>query len=411
MRRYLAVLILLFIIGGFFTAVPVRAASAEVSLSLDAAQVTVGDVFFVYITIKSAKDFTDVEASLTYDDNLLEYQGGSSKVKGSGGFLSISDTGVVNGVTERKYTLKFEALQVGICDVSFRDSIMVYELETGDAMSFSSNSLSISAVAPATASTNAKLKKLQISPSKLSPEFNMDTYEYSADVSNDIEKLVIVALPEDDKSTVSITGNESLIVGENKIVITVLAESGDNIEYIINVNRIAAPEVTGPAISGIPEASLYGTFEVKRENGEKFAYFSGRYKLLEPGSDIIAPDGYIKTRLIISDISFTAYSPKDDLDSEFLLVYAENEEGVAGFYSYDRNEKTMQRYIANDRIVINNDENSDISEKLIASEEYRTNLTKAAIVIALLSSLSALLIIIIIRMMIKRKGYREDDLE
>jgi hypothetical protein len=155
-KGLLTVIILVFFAGGLFTAKPVQAASAEVSLSSDATQVTEGDVFFIYITIKSAKEFTDVEASLTYDDKLLEYQGGSSKVKGSGGYLRISDTGVVNGVKERKYTLKFEALKVGICDISFKDSITVYELETGDGMSISSNTMSISIVAPVAASTNTK---------------------------------------------------------------------------------------------------------------------------------------------------------------------------------------------------------------------------------------------------------------
>jgi hypothetical protein len=408
-KYYIVVLLIMLLAGGFITAKPALAASAEVELSSDITQVTVGEEIVVYINVTSQVAFGDVEGSITYDDDILEYQGGSRAIKGSSGFLTLSDMNNTEGVTKRKYTMKFEALEVGICKLAFRDRAVVYELE-GSEMSVSSNVLTINVVAPETASDNARLKALKISPSTLTPEFNADVYEYSTNVEYTTEQLVLVALPEDEKASVSIVGNEALVEGENNIRISVLAESGNVIEYSIKVIKSAAPEISEiPEEVNIPD-SIHGEFEVVRIDGDKFAIYSGQYKLLEPGSDVIIPDGYIKTKLILSDISVTAFYPEGNMDSDYLLVYAENELGEKGFYRYDRIERTLQRYTPEKGIIVV-DNNVTDPEELISSEKYRSNLTRAAIVIACLSALCALLIVLSIRWFIKSRGYREDELD
>lgn len=385
------------------------AASAEVALSSDSTLVTVGDEFLVYVTVTSEEAFGDFEGSITYDDDILEYQGGARKIKGSSGYLTVSDLGNTDGATKRKYTMKFEAAQVGICKIAFSDRAVVYELE-GAEMSVSSNVLTVNVVAPKTASSNAKLKALKISPQILTPEFSTDIYEYTTTVDNTTQQLVIVALPEDEKASVSIAGNEALTEGENKIRITVLAESGDIIEYSINAVKEAAPEVSeAPAEELLPD-TIHGNFEVVRIEGDKFAVYSGQYKLLEPGSDVTIPTGYLRTKLILSDISVTAFYPEGNMESDYLLIYAENELGEAGFYRYDRLERTMQRFVPGDEIIVAGEGDTDIKD-LISSVEYSTNLKKAAIVIGALSAFCALLIFLCIRIFIKSKGYKEDELD
>jgi hypothetical protein len=411
MKQFAGVLFLLLIAGSFLTAKPCLAASAEVELSSDTAEVTIGDNIFVYINIKSESSFGDFEANLTYDDDILEYRGGASVITGSSGFLKISDMGITEGSTTRKYTLKFEALQVGMCEISFSGRAIVYDFETGYDMSVSSNVLTLDVKAAETASNNANLKSLKISSVELTPAFDKNILEYNVNVGFETEKLIINALTEDGKATVSISGNDLLKEGENKVVVTVLAESGDVIEYTINVFRESAPADGTP--SGEPVISpgaSHGLFEVVEIDGEKYAVYSGRYKLIEPDSEVVIPNGYIETKIIVSGISITAYSPENNFESEFLLIYAMNEFGEEGYYQYDRIEKTLQRYVTN--TVIGND-NTDITntEDYVSSQEYRNNLNKAAIVIALLSALSVLLIIVVIRLFFRIKGYKEDDLD
>lgn len=408
--RNTVILLILLLAGSSIPSAIAHAASAEAELTAETTEVKVGEEFFVYLTVSSDTEFSDFEAGLTYDDSVLEYQGGTSKVKGGSGYLKISDREVTDGTKKRKYTMKFDAAEVGICNISFSegDQIMVYDTEDGNAMSVSSNTLTINVSAPETASTNTRLKELKVSPSSLTPEFSPEIYEYSTEVSYDTEQLVIVAISEDEKSTVKVTGNDKLSEGQNKIIIQVLAESGDNIEYSINAIKEAAPEVTGPAVTGLPEAEAQNSFRVVREEDGKYAVYSGRYKLLEPDSSIVIPHGYKKTTLILSDISVTAFYPEDDLSSDFLLLYAQNELGEVGFYQYDKIEKTMQRYIRRNNTIV-----SDTTETpdSLAAKEYRTNLNRAAIVIALLCAVCALLITLLIRAIIKGRGYKEDDLE
>ncbi len=405
MRHYILAILLAFAASAFIMTKPAYAASAEVELSSDAVEVTVGDEFFVYVSISSTEQFGDFEANVIYDDNILEYQSGASQISGNDGFLRINDQGVAKGSAQRKYTMKFEAMEVGICKLNFSGNVMVYDYETGEAMSVSSDTLSINVKATVTASSNAKLKSLQITPGQLTPEFGADILEYSTQVSYDTSQLVIAALPEDEKSTVKISGNDSLKEGENKISITVLAESGANIEYTINVNREAAPAEETPT----PEDSLQRSFEVVQLEDGNYAVYSGSYKLLEPNPEVVIPEGYIKTKLNISNISITAFSPEDNLSSEFLLLYAENEAGETGFYRYDRVEKTIQRYQPEKQVIPT--DTVQLPQEGMTEAQYRSNIMKAAIVIAILTALSALLLILLIRMFMKLRGYRDDDLD
>lgn len=409
MKRYMGVFFLIILWGFTMTARPVLAASAQVQLSSDSEQVNLGDEFFVYVEITSQTSFGDFEGSITYDDDILEYQGGSSQVKGSSGYLTISDMDNTLGSTKRKYTLKFEATQVGMCKLAFPDRAIVYELEGGE-MSVSNNVLTINVAAPKTASDNGALKSLKVSPSVLKPEFEAGIHDYTVEADSDTEQLVIVALPEDEKASVTIAGNEALKEGENKITISVLAESGKVIEYSINAIKAAAPEVTGAPEEVLPPENTAEKFEIIESNGDKYFVYSGQYKLLETEAETLIPEGYVMTKLIISGSSVTAFYPQGDMESDFLLIYAENPMGEAGFYRYDRIERTLQRYTGNDKITV--EEAPVIDEKdRITYEKYRTNLTQAAIAIALLSAFCILFLVICIRLYLKSRGYKEDDLE
>jgi hypothetical protein len=93
-------------------------------------------------------------------------------------------------------------LEVGTCEIALSGSAMVYDSESGDAMSVSSNVLTINVKAAQTASSNAYLKSLKINPSVLSPEFNKNVFEYNTSVGYDTQNLIIDALPEDKKASV-----------------------------------------------------------------------------------------------------------------------------------------------------------------------------------------------------------------
>ncbi|MDF2543999.1 MAG: hypothetical protein K0S47_3717 [Herbinix sp.] len=410
LKLYIGAILLCVIVGSIGGFRISKAASAGIEITAEGQDIVVGEDVIVNITIKSDELIGDFEAFLTYNEDILDYQTGSSVITGSSGYLKISDIEVSEGTNTRKYALKFEALKVGVCQISFSDRAMVYDFENEMEMSVSSNTLSVNVVAPKTASENAYLKSLKINPTKLTPAFDKNTFEYSTTVKNEVDKLIVSAVPEDEKATVSISGNNFLEVGENKVIVTVLAESGAVIEYTINTIREAAPELPDEEDeTGIIPSERHGSFDLVKENEQLYAIYEGKYQLVGPGTDVKIPDGYMKTKTIISDISIDVYALEDDLDNDFILIYAMNELGEAGFYQYDKVEKTLQRYIVNEKtpspVVTNPEDDNTMSD-----EVYRSNLNKAAIVIALLSAFSILLIIILIRLFMKLKGFKEDDL-
>lgn len=73
---------------------------------------------------------------------------------------------------------------------------------------------------------NANLENLAIENVTLVPEFDSDIIDYTAEVSADIDKLNILAVPQIEAATVSIEGNENLQIGDNFIKVTVLAQDG-----------------------------------------------------------------------------------------------------------------------------------------------------------------------------------------
>ena len=85
---------------------------------------------------------------------------------------------------------------------------------------------------------NTNLETLAIENVLLYPVFDNIETKYSAEISEQIEKLNILAIPENEKAKVEISGNENLKEGENTITIIVTASNGyTKKEFIISVYK------------------------------------------------------------------------------------------------------------------------------------------------------------------------------
>ena len=100
---------------------------------------------------------------------------------------------------------------------------------------------------------NYLLNALSVEGHTLSPAFSTYTYDYELVVSSETEKVVINATPADSNAKVSGTGVIPLNYGDNKITVTVTAQSGTKRDYTIDISRqqpSSSPENTTPTISG-----------------------------------------------------------------------------------------------------------------------------------------------------------------
>ena len=307
-------------------------------------------------------------------------------------------------------------------------------------------------------SSNASLGSLVISAGTLSPEFSAATKDYTATVDYSCSSLAVTANPADSKASVtSVTGNDSLEVGENTVSVVVTAEDGSTSTYNIVVTRRAEddpenadkqdnwkkfdingtewtmvndiPEDVVPegfehsktVIDGLEYNTLHGTFgdvtlvHLQSESGNGlFVYDAAQnaaYEFVRINSEshfIVVllpkvddvPEGYNEISLSIEGKGVaTAYQTKvektDDQTKDFYLVYAMNDNGESGWYTYDSVDGTYMRTKLSTPTVAQ-DENDTTKSELVPGIANKY-LVLAAILVLIIIILALLLLVVIVK--------------
>lgn len=320
-------------------------------------------------------------------------------------------------------------------------------------------------------SSNASLGSLVISAGTLSPEFSAATKDYTATVDYSCSSLAVTANPADLKASVtSVTGNDSLEVGENTVSVVVTAEDGSTSTYNIVVTRRAEddpenadkqdnwkkfdingtewtmvndiPEDVVPegfehsktVIDGLEYNTLHGTFGditlvyLQSESGNGlFVYDAAQntaYEFVRINSEshfIVVllpkvddvPEGYNEISLSIEGKGVaTAYQTKveksDDQTKDFYLVYAINDNGESGWYTYDSVDGTYMRTELSTPTVAQ-DENDTTKSELVPGIANKY-LVLAAILVLVIIILALLLLVVIVKNK-KRTANEENDEE
>lgn len=320
-------------------------------------------------------------------------------------------------------------------------------------------------------SSNASLGSLVISAGTLSPEFSAATKDYTATVDYSCSSLAVTANPADSKASVtSVTGNDSLEVGENTVSIVVTAEDGSTSTYNIVVTRRTEddpenadkqdnwkkfdingtewtmvndiPEDVVPegfehsktVIDGLEYNTLHGTFGditlvyLQSESGNGlFVYDAAQnaaYEFVRINSEshfIVVllpkvddvPEGYNEVSLSIEGKGVaTAYQTKaektDDQTKDFYLVYAINDNGESGWYTYDSVDGTYMRTELSTHTVAQ--EENDTTKSELVPGIANKYLVLAAILVLIIVILLLLLIVSAVKnRKYKAMDYHDDD--
>jgi hypothetical protein len=232
---------------------------------------------------------------------------------------------------------------------------------------------------------------------------------------------MVSAVPSDSEATVSVRGNEGLLEGENLVVITVTAPSGKQKKYKLYVKKEAAePEVseepeeeTTEAEQGAEKADgdTAENFRIQEKNGKITLKNKTVYTLEDLEDSSLIPSGYVKTKLILYGVTITAYTLETDLENDFILVYAKRKGEEPGFYQYDREEKTLQRFsgqaaVSSANKVVVGEESS------MTVNEYNKKVQKLSAVVGISAGIAVLFAIGMLAFAIKyfkAKSGREDD--
>lgn len=320
-------------------------------------------------------------------------------------------------------------------------------------------------------SSNASLGSLVISAGTLSPEFSAATKDYTATVDYSCSSLAVTANPADSKASVtSVTGNDSLEVGENTVSVVVTAEDGSTSTYNIVVTRRAEddpenadkqdnwkkfdingtewtmvndiPEDVVPegfehsktVIDGLEYNTLHGTFGditlvyLQSESGNGLFVYdvaqNAAYEFVRINSEshfIVVllpkvddvPEGYNEISLSIEGKGVaTAYQTKgektDDQTKDFYLVYAMNDNGESGWYTYDSVDGTYMRNELGTPTVAQ-DENDTTKSELVPGIANKYLVLAAILVLIIIILLLLLIVSAVKNRKYKAMDYHDDD--
>lgn len=452
MRRIRSIILTMMLIltTTLFCRVPVLAA-ANISVSVNKSNVKVGDTVTVTLSITSGY--------------------------GAQGVLKKS-SGVLGGSSDEYFTIgagvgdvqrfSYKATSVGSCTFSIQEPLDDTTDVDGGTPSIGVGSATVTVTS---ASSNASLGSLVISAGTLSPEFSAATKDYTATVDHSCSSLAVTANPADSKASVtSVTGNDSLEVGENTVSVVVTAEDGSTSTYNIVVTRRAEddpenadkqdnwkkfdingtewtmvndiPEDVVPegfehsktVIDGLEYNTLHGTFGditlvyLQSESGNGlFVYDAAQnaaYEFVRINSEshfIVVllpkvddvPEGYNEISLSIEGKGVaTAYQTKveksDDQTKDFYLVYAMNDNGESGWYTYDSVDGTYMRTKLSTPTVAQ-DENDTTKSELVPGIANKYLVLAAILVLIIIILLLLLIVSAVKNRKYKAMDYHDDD--
>lgn len=459
-------------------------AAGSISVSAKETTVKVGDV--VLISTYISPEEYGVNATLT---------------KSSGAFEFVEGDNIYSDGGTPKNSIKVKAVSEGSCTFSVR-VINAFDDQLNET-SMSSGSVTITATSASSnsnkdnkdnsgsntgndnnsnkdnenkeekKSSNASLGSLVISAGTLSPEFSAATKDYTAIVDYSCSSLAVTANPADSKASVtSVTGNDSLEVGENTVSVVVTAEDGSTSTYNIVVTRRTEddpenadkqdnwkkfdingtewtmvndiPEDVVPegfehsktAIDGLEYNTLHGTFGditlvyLQSESGNGlFVYDAAQnaaYEFVRINSEshfIVVllpkvddvPEGYNEVSLSIEGKGVaTAYQTKaektDDKTKDFYLVYAINDNGESGWYTYDSVDGTYMRTELSTPTVAQ-EENDTTKSELVPGIANKYLVLAAILVLVIIILLLLLIVSAVKNRKYKAMDYHDDDVD
>lgn len=176
-------------------------------------------------------------------------------------------------------------------------------------------------------SSNASLGSLVISAGTLSPEFSAATKDYTATVDYSCSSLAVTANPADSKASVtSVTGNDSLEVGENTVSVVVTAEDGSTSTYNIVVTRRAEDD---------PENAD------KQDNWKRFNINGTEWTMVNDIPEDVVPEGFEHSKTVIDGLE---YNTLHGTFGDITLVYLQSESGNRLFV-YDAAQNAAYEYV------------------------------------------------------------------
>lgn len=287
-------------------------ALVNVKMEADSNHVQAGSTVEVTVTV-SGKSMAIVEGSFTYDPAVLAYdesQGGASD-----GLINMisAQKGGADTLTAR---IRFKAVGAGSAKIEvFIEKVLGYD---GTEQEGAKANLSVSASAP------------DPTPAP-TPQNYAAKGILAQNVKNASEEMYIWRTLEN--VTIPSRYSETTLTYHGETVAAAKVEDSDapTLLYLSN----AVGDTGGYYIYNAEADTLYPY--------QTISSVSKSYILLEPSGNVALPEGFTETILLIGEKEYPAWKA-EDIQGEVYLLYARNPNGEAGYFVYNAEDESLQRY-------------------------------------------------------------------
>ena len=299
---------------------PVYAETASFNVSVDNDNIVTEDVVEVTIDVEAENSIKQVKGVVVYNSDMLEFKGADSDLNlEKDGIINIEDKSKSGGRL-RNYVIKFVALKPGISKISFKSVPEVIDTDDNKlTSSYTPDYVEVGGVE--VKDSDATLKELNISPGSLNKEFKKNVKSYKATIPYYSKKLVIDAVTNSKKASVTVSGNKEFKVGSNKVKINVTAEDGTEYSYTITVKRMSEEEQL--------KDDMEKHRELRKDNGT--IYTDGKtiyivndndYEILNiiETDEMRIPVGYKKTNISLYGNKIEACVLEEDPKNDIFLI-------------------------------------------------------------------------------------------
>ena len=334
-RQWAAAVAAICLINVFLPFYGITAYAATARIAFSDPTASVGSEINVKMKITSSDNLSTADIMLAYDANSLEFIEGTN-AEGGNGAVRVHGDGGTGNTTTLAYDLKFKASAAGTSKITVT-SQEIYDSSSQIVTVDKQGESQVTVSALASASKDATLKSLQVSPGSLTPEFSSDVDSYAVTVGTDVDKLIISADTTDEGASKVVSGNENLQMGENRVTLKVTAQDGETTkEYVIVVTK----QEGGPN-EGTENGDGAGSFEQFQMTVSKRTF-----TVMEPDASVQVPEGLAETTITIDGHAVKGWVWGNETEHQYCVIYAMNEAGEKNFYRYDlnNNERTIQRY-------------------------------------------------------------------
>lgn len=222
-KKFIILFLLAFAVSFQFWGAQVHAEEEKTYFGSESYEWAVGAVSPIGIYAASNEAVSEVNLTVTYDPDMLEYYSGGELVEE--GKIKIN-TGNL-WTAEYKQMLNFVPRTAGDCKITIEAS----EIKTTTGKTVKTEKVSVNVHIPL--SESCKLSGITVNGEAVSG-FEADKTEYNLEVSPDTENLEIVTAPESVKTEIS---KNVLKTGKNKITVFTDDGAGGRARYILYVTR------------------------------------------------------------------------------------------------------------------------------------------------------------------------------